>query len=53
MNDDPNESRAEMKLLTPLTMENIADSLVAESLASKEEVGSLASKLYEYRRWIL
>ena len=38
----------EVKLLTPLTMENIADSLVAENLASREEVQSLTSELYKY-----
>jgi SAM-dependent methyltransferase len=38
----------EMKLLTPLTMENIADSLVAENLVSREEVQSLTGELYKF-----
>lgn len=40
----------EVKLLTPITMENMADSLVADGLASKDEVDSLTNELYEYAR---
>ena len=38
----------EVKLLTPITMENMGDSIVAEGLASKDEVDSLTNELYEY-----
>ncbi|MBV8164407.1 MAG: methyltransferase domain-containing protein [Candidatus Eremiobacteraeota bacterium] len=37
----------EVKLLTPITMENIADSVIAENLASKAEVDSLVADLYK------
>jgi hypothetical protein len=35
----------EVKLLTPITMENIADAVMAEGLASKEEIEQLISDL--------
>jgi SAM-dependent methyltransferase len=37
----------EVKLLTPITMENIAVSVIAENLASKAEVDNLVSDLYK------
>jgi ubiquinone/menaquinone biosynthesis C-methylase UbiE len=40
----------EVKLITPLTMENIADAVVAEGLASRTEVDQLVGELYEYAR---
>lgn len=40
----------EVKLLTPITMENIADAVMAEGLASKEEIEQLISDLYVYAR---
>jgi len=40
----------EVKLLTPITMENMADSLVADGLASNDEVDLLTSELHEYAR---
>jgi ubiquinone/menaquinone biosynthesis C-methylase UbiE len=38
----------EVKLLTPLTMENIAGSVVAAGLASEEETKQLVAELYQY-----
>lgn len=40
----------EVKLITPLTMENIADAVVAEGLASRAEVDRIIDELYEYAR---
>jgi hypothetical protein len=40
----------EVKLLTPLTMENIADSVLAEALASKAELDRLIDDLYQFAR---
>jgi hypothetical protein len=37
-----------VKLLTPLTMENIAGSVVAAGLASEEEAKQLVAELYQY-----
>jgi len=37
-------------LLNPLTMENIADAVLAEGLASVSEVDRLVSELYEFAR---
>jgi len=38
----------EVKLISPLTMENIADAVLAEGLASKAEIDRLVAELYEY-----
>jgi ubiquinone/menaquinone biosynthesis C-methylase UbiE len=38
----------EVKLMAPLTMENIADAVVAEGLTNRTEVEDLVVKLYEY-----
>jgi hypothetical protein len=38
----------EVKLLTPLTMENIAGSVIAAGLASEEETKQLVAELYQY-----
>jgi ubiquinone/menaquinone biosynthesis C-methylase UbiE len=38
----------ESKLMAPLTMENIADSVLAEGLASRAEVDRLVHDLYEF-----
>lgn len=38
----------EVKLLSPLTMENIADSVVAEGLATQEEIDRLLIAMYEF-----
>lgn len=40
----------EAKLITPLTMENIADAVIAEGLATAEEIGRIASDLYAYAK---
>jgi SAM-dependent methyltransferase len=38
----------EVKLLTPLTMENIADAVIAEDLATREEIAEVVEALYAY-----
>jgi ubiquinone/menaquinone biosynthesis C-methylase UbiE len=38
----------EVKLISPITMENIADAVVAEGLASQEEVDRIVVELHEY-----
>jgi ubiquinone/menaquinone biosynthesis C-methylase UbiE len=38
----------EVKLLTPLTMEAIADSVVAEGLASRQEIDQVVAELYRF-----
>ena len=40
----------ESKLMAPLTMENISDSVLAEGLASRAEVDRLVHELYEFAR---
>jgi ubiquinone/menaquinone biosynthesis C-methylase UbiE len=40
----------ELKLLTPITMENIADAVVAEGLASQAEIDGIVAELHEYAR---
>ena len=40
----------EVKLLTPITMENIADAVISEGLASRDEVDRLVAELYEFAR---
>jgi ubiquinone/menaquinone biosynthesis C-methylase UbiE len=40
----------EVKLLNAVTMENIADSVVADGLASAAEVGQIIDELYEFGR---
>ncbi len=44
----PASTTGDVKLITPLTMENIADSAVEEGVASREEVDRLIVELYEY-----
>ena len=46
----PTALDGEVKLLTPITMENIADALVEDGLASEDEVGALVTNLYEFAR---
>lgn len=43
----PEGHERDVKLVTPLTLENIADSAVAERLASREEIEGLLAELYE------
>jgi SAM-dependent methyltransferase len=38
----------EVKLITPLTLENIADAVVKEELATPEEIAALVHELYDY-----
>jgi SAM-dependent methyltransferase len=40
----------DVKLLAPITMENIVESVLAEELASREEVQQIVSELYEFTR---
>jgi ubiquinone/menaquinone biosynthesis C-methylase UbiE len=46
----PAGTEGEVKLITPLTMENIADAVVSEGLASTAEVVQLVADLYEFAR---
>ncbi len=46
----PAALEGDIKLLTPITLENIAGALVEEGLASEIEVGALAAELYEFAR---
>lgn len=38
----------DVKLISPLTMENIADVAIAEGLTTAEEVSQIVDSLYEY-----
>jgi hypothetical protein len=40
----------EVKLISPLTMANIADAVIAEGLATKAEVDGIVAELYEFAR---
>jgi ubiquinone/menaquinone biosynthesis C-methylase UbiE len=40
----------EVKLIAPITMENIADAVMAEGLATETEIGEIARALYDYAR---
>jgi len=42
----PEGHEGDVKLVSPLTLENIADSAVAEGLASREEIEGLLAELY-------
>jgi hypothetical protein len=42
--------QGEVKLLTPLTMENIAPAVLADGLASREEIDNVVQELYELAR---
>lgn len=44
----PSGSAGEVKLISPLTMENIADAVIAESLATAEEVEHIVADLYAF-----
>lgn len=46
----PAGTSGDVKLLSPLTMENIADVVVAEGLASAVEIAQIVEALYEYAR---
>lgn len=40
----------EVKFISPITMENIADTLQAEGIASREEIDKVVNDLYEFAR---
>lgn len=40
--------QGEMKLLSPITMENIADAVLKEGLATREEIATIARDLYDF-----
>jgi SAM-dependent methyltransferase len=40
----------EVKLISPLTMENIADAVIAERLATKREIDGIVGELYSFAR---
>lgn len=44
----PIGTRGEVKLMNPLTMENIADATVQDGLATREEVDHVVRELYEF-----
>ena len=46
----PAGTEGEVKLLSALTMENIADTVLAEGLASQAEIHQLVAELYEFAR---
>jgi SAM-dependent methyltransferase len=46
----PTGITGEVKLISPLTMENIADAVLAEGLASRVEIDQLIDELYEFAR---
>lgn len=46
----PSGITGEAKLVTPLTMENIADAVISEQLADKTEVDRVVSDLYDLAR---
>jgi ubiquinone/menaquinone biosynthesis C-methylase UbiE len=46
----PSGFEGEVKLISPLTMENIADAVVAEGLATVEEVDRIVAELYAFAK---
>ena len=46
----PSGIDGEVKLITALTMENIADAVIAEGLATAEEIEKIVAELYAYAR---
>jgi hypothetical protein len=44
----PMATQGEPKLLTPLTMENIAGAVLEDGLATQQEIDSLIRELYEF-----
>jgi ubiquinone/menaquinone biosynthesis C-methylase UbiE len=46
----PSGTEGEVKLISPLTMENIAEAVIAEGLATSEEIDRLVAELYVYAR---
>ena len=46
----PSGTEGDVKLLSPLTMENIADAVIAEGLATSQEIDRIVAELYAYAR---
>ena len=46
----PAGTDGEVKLISPLTMENIADAVIAEKLATREEADRIIDELYAFAR---
>jgi len=46
----PGGMTGEVKLLAPITMENIAEAVVGEGLASQAEIDRIVAELHEYAR---
>jgi 2-polyprenyl-3-methyl-5-hydroxy-6-metoxy-1,4-benzoquinol methylase len=46
----PAAMEGDAKLVTPVTMENIADAVIAEGLADDREVGEIVDELYDFAR---
>jgi hypothetical protein len=46
----PAGMEGEVKLISPITMENIADAVIAESLATKEEIDGVVAELYAFAK---
>jgi hypothetical protein len=44
----PTGMHGEVKLVTPLTMENIADAVIREGLATRDEIDDLVNELYVF-----
>ena len=44
----PAGTRGEVKLLNPITLENITDTVLQDGLASREEIAALINELYEF-----
>lgn len=44
----PIGTQGEVKLLNPLTMENIADAVLADNLATREEIDQVVRELYDF-----
>jgi hypothetical protein len=42
----PDGHKGDVKLVGPLTLENIADSAIAEGLATREEIDAVLDELY-------
>ena len=47
---NPAAMEGETKLIAPITMENIADSVLEEGLASAEEIEQIIAELYRFGR---
>jgi hypothetical protein len=44
----PAATEGAVKLINPLTMENISDAVIAEGLASRAEIDQIVAELYEF-----